>query len=80
MFRIDISLMLSQGENWVMMDPHYRATLGLFTGYRVQCEFEAQTKVAVAAEPSLLGTLDSGRLRDVTAQEADRSWSRIAPG
>ena len=75
--------MLSQGENWVMMDPHYRATPGIFTGYRVQCGFEAQTKVAVAAvaaEPPLLGTLDSGRLRDVTPQEADRSWSRIAPG
>ena len=48
LYRSDISLMLD--HRFVTLDPHYRATLGLLSTYRVQCEFEKTRREALDGE------------------------------
>ena len=47
LFRTDLLLMVDR--RWVNVDFHYRSVLGLYTGFRVQCEYEAQAPAAPAA-------------------------------
>ena len=73
LFRTDLLLMVDR--RWVYADFHYRSVLGLYTGFRVQCEYEAQAPAAPAARPPTFGSSASTPLPEVAkAEPAQEEW------